>query len=216
MGIHSGVLGRTDLPSLSPSPLSHSLSVSSLTLTGHPEWTRGPGHTEPPPMAPAGTSTHKQAASLEGNWVQRPPLAHGLPSRQGWAAVGTQEGGRDSDGHPGGRRQERSRSPLSVPLTHTPQQLQGLGASLRELGARPRFPRPRLAQLLSCSCPCQPKAWELMAGVDGVCVWGGDTLSPDVRAQRCCLRGTEAGSEGACGGGMPMAVCQAWGRSGRP
>lgn len=47
---------------------------------------RLPPHTGPTDGSEPGT--HRQAASREGSWVQRPPFIHGLPSRQGGAVVG--------------------------------------------------------------------------------------------------------------------------------
>lgn len=55
---------------------------------------RPPPHSGPPDGLEPGT--HRQAASREGSWVQRPPFTHGLPSRQGGAVWGQREVGRSA------------------------------------------------------------------------------------------------------------------------
>lgn len=116
---------------------------------------RLPPHTGPTNGSEPGT--HRQAASWEGGWVQRPPFIHGFPSRQGDAVQGQRKMG----GQPGTQEPQLR---VTGPILPSPrQQLQRAGGvsvgAWRPASTVPTAPRPG-PSCWGCSCPCQLKPWE--------------------------------------------------------
>lgn len=119
---------------------------------------RPPPHTGPSDGLEPGT--HRQAASREGSWVQRPPFAQGLPSRQGGAVWGQREVGRSA--RCPGTPAQSDRHPFSLPQA-TAALHWGCLCGCRE-PPHLQFPRPPPScpgpSCWGCSCPCQLEPWE--------------------------------------------------------